>query len=76
MKHCPSCKYTEALFKEDEKKWGGKGFSSWVNYKPIVYRDRLSGNWVIECQNCGMAILFGADSKDKNIELWNRLPRS
>jgi hypothetical protein len=70
---CPSCKYTEQQHIENMKRWGSG--SHWDKFKPIVYRDRLFGEWVVVCQNCGMAILFNQPTEEGNIDLWNELPR-
>jgi hypothetical protein len=71
---CPSCFYTEEKYDSDKKRWA-LAHQTWADFKPISYRDRLSGKWVIECQNCGMVILFNQPKESENIELWNELPR-
>ena len=75
--HCPSCKFTEDKLIDNQKKWSGlsvNNYSTWDNYKPECYKDRLTMQWVIECQNCGMSIIFN-EPEGSSIDLWNELPR-
>ena len=47
---------------------------SWDEYKPMIYKDRLLGKWVIECQNCGMEVIF-SETEQGSIDLWNDIYR-
>ena len=73
LKHCFSCNFTEEHFKKHQEQHRGVGIH-WDTYKPRIYKDRLLGKWVIECQNCGMEIIFGEDEQF-SIELWNEIYR-
>jgi len=71
---CPSCGLTKDKYDEWNKKWERVRLE-WDEFKPIVYRDRLLGEWVIECQNCRFTAIFWQSEKEENIELWNELAR-
>jgi hypothetical protein len=72
---CPSCKFTKNEYEENQKKFGCHG-TEWGNYSVISYKSQLTNQWVIECNNCGMKVIFDcADSEDDSIESYNLLPR-
>lgn len=71
---CPSCNFDDAAYEEHVKKaahYAGKK----EMYMPKLYKDRFLKKWVIECQNCGMEIVFNSETETEHAELWNALPR-
>ena len=73
LKSCPSCDFTKIKFNEFNEKY--MKLREWDDFCPIVYKDRLHQDWIVECQNCGMSVLFDQKDEDENINLWNDLPR-
>lgn len=73
LKHCFSCNFTYEEF-EKHKAYLTTEYAQWDTYKPIIYKDRLLGKWVIECQNCGMEVIF-SENEGTSIELWNDIYR-
>lgn len=73
LKDCPSCGFT----REDHAKHVSANIyaTPWENYAPKIYREPLFNNWVAECSNCGMAVLFNMTTEGETVELWNKLPR-
>ena len=70
---CPSCLYSEEKYKENRKRWGACGAGDWDCYKPVSYKSKLTGQWVIYCNNCDTSILFNQPEEEDNITLWNDL---
>ena len=73
LKYCFSCNFTHKDFEKHKEYQRGREIH-WDTYKPIIYKDRLLGKWVIECQNCGMEVIF-SETEDACIELWNNIYR-
>jgi len=73
---CPNCKYTEQEYQQNQKKWGGVNFAGWDNYKPFIYKDRLINEFVAECQNCGMSVIFPGEPIEIVIERWNKIAKA
>ncbi len=73
LNYCPSCKFTRKQHQKAMAKWGSRG--NWDVMKPIIYRNQLFNQVVIECQNCNMAVLFKMPTEGECIDLWNELPR-
>jgi len=42
-------------------------------YRPILYRSRFMGKWVVECQNCGMEVLFNMETMQETRDAWNQM---
>ena len=72
LKYCFSCNFTLKEFVKYRERHHGK--PDWDRYKPIIYKDRLLEKWVIECQNCGMEVIFNMNEKG-SAELWNNIYR-
>jgi len=71
---CPACNFDDAAYKEHQKAapyYAGKR----EQYMPYLYKDRLTNQWVVECQNCGLDVLFHLDSEKETADAWNSLPR-
>ena len=47
---------------------------NYTSYAPMIYKDRLIGRHVVECQNCGIEIVLDKEEKE-SIEIYNALPR-
>lgn len=73
LKYCFSCNFTYKDFEKHRKHLHLEN-SHWDSYKPIIYKDRLLGKQVIECQNCGMEVIFCAN-EEASIKFWNDIYR-
>ena len=73
LKSCPSCEMDAVEYKEHKDKCSSAG--PLEVYMPEVYRDRLTGEWVVECRNCGMSVLFHVSNEEETAAEWNALPR-
>lgn len=71
---CPSCMFDDAAYDAQAKRMGHR-VGQKDGYMPKLYRDRFLGKWVVECQNCGMEVVFNSDSEADHAKLWNELPR-
>lgn len=71
---CPSCMFDDDAYAEHAKRMGYR-VGQKDCYMPKLYRDRFLGKWVVECQNCGMEVVFNSDSEEEHTKLWNDLPR-
>jgi hypothetical protein len=72
---CPSCKFTKEEYVNNQKKFGCHT-TDWENYCVMSYKSGLTNQWVIECNNCGMKIIFDcAATEGENIESYNLLSR-
>lgn len=81
LKYCCSCNFTKKKFKKHQDNLRGTFADKarplsgiWDTYKPMIYKDRLLGKWIIECQNCGMEVIF-SETEEDSIDLWNDLCR-
>ena len=72
LKYCFSCNFTYKDFEKHRERHHNR--PDWDKYRPIIYKGRLLGKWVIECQNCGMEVIF-TETEDTCIELWNDIYR-
>lgn len=72
LKYCFSCNFDMKSFKIHKERHEDKPV--WDKYKPIIYKDRFLDKWVIECQNCGMEVIFD-ENKQLSIDLWNDIYR-
>ena len=73
---CPSCDFTDEKFREHAevmKRYGDTTHKE--RMFPALYKDPVFSKWVIECQNCGMTVLFYLDIKEETIDYWDALPR-
>lgn len=75
LKYCQSCQFTKTEHEEWLLKHPTLAYSTWDKMGPIIYKDRFLNKFVIECQNCGMEIIFNMDTEEEHIKLWNELPR-
>jgi hypothetical protein len=71
---CPSCMFDDAAYAEHAIRMRGTA-SPKDTYMPKLYKDRFLNKWVIECQNCGMEVVFNSDTEADHAKLWNELPR-
>lgn len=76
LKSCPSCMLTKEVYEKLKAKRNPATyklkFPPYTAFIPKIYKSRFLNNWVIECQNCGMQIIFNKD-KEICIKLWNGL---
>ena len=71
---CSCCHYTKEKYNQNQKKWDSWA-NHWDSYKPIVYKSKLLRQWVVECQNCAMTIIFHESDIDIVIKKWNSLSK-
>lgn len=73
--YCPSCKLTKEEFEKHKLKMSKVDIIvCWDDYKPIIIKPQILSSYTVECQNCGMTILF-FEEEEVTIEKWNELPR-
>ena len=70
---CPACNFDDAAYEEHVKKAGHYAGKK-ERYMPMLYKDRHMNAWIVECQNCGMEVIFGEDEAGTAL-CWNELPR-
>jgi hypothetical protein len=75
LDYCPSCSFGKVDFAKHKATMGFGYTTDWNSYKPLLYKDRLLGKWVVECQNCGMEVLFSLDEAE-TVTAWNDMPRN
>ena len=76
--YCPLCQFDKDAFEKHKKVMEPSAYfhnTIWDKYKPILYQDRLTSLWIVECQNCGVDFIFH-DTEEQTIKWWNNLPRN
>jgi len=75
---CPLCQFDKKAFDKHKKMMEPSAYfheTIWDKYKPVLYKDRLTQLWIVECQNCGVDFLYHSN-KEGTITWWNSLPRN
>ena len=78
LKPCIACKFDRAAFDKHKKEMKGSSYFSkpqWDKYKPVLFKDLVLNQWVIECQNCGTHFLLHEPNEKETIRHWNSLDR-
>lgn len=74
--YCVVCDFDKAAFeKHKDYMIGAYETPEWDNYKPILFKDRITGEWIIECQNCGMHMMLHENTPEETAEQWNSIKR-
>lgn len=76
--YCVVCKFDKKAFDRHKElmKGGFYGPPEWDKYKPIMFKDRVSNQWVVECQNCGMHLLLHESTPEETLAQWNAIERA
>ena len=72
--YCPFCKFDDVAYAKHIKETGFYA-SKRETIMPMLYLSRFLNRWVIECQNCGVEVLFNLSSESEHVEAWNNLQR-
>jgi len=71
---CPLCNFDDAAYAAHCKHAGNYAGSK-ESYMPKLYKDRFLNKWVVECQNCGVEVIFNLENEEEHAKAWNRIPR-
>jgi len=77
--YCVVCKFDKSKFEENKKNMSRSAYfgePSWDRSKPVLFKDRVTNQWVVECQNCGMHLMLHESTEEETIKQWNDIERA
>ena len=70
LKPCPFCNFTPKKYAEHVI--AARHYATeYDTYTPVLFKDRITNKWAVECQTCGTVFLLYADCEADAATRWN-----